>query len=129
MVPELMFQLTGRNFRSIEAQLPDYKRFTVQGEVYPAVLKAQGVVTKGILYFNVSEPDLKKLDQFEGEIYFPEKVEVFDIEGKKEHAIVYCLKDDFKHLKSSIDWDFDYFLRHHLKNFLWKVVTLSLTEY
>ena len=69
MIPEVMYAVTTREFRFKNAILRGYARFTVKGESYPGIIPVTDAVTEGIIYFDVDESSLARLDAFEGDLY------------------------------------------------------------
>jgi gamma-glutamylcyclotransferase (GGCT)/AIG2-like uncharacterized protein YtfP len=58
------------------ADLHDFRRRRVAGEVYPAIVRWPGDVVHGVLYRGVDDAQAHRLDGFEGELYLREPVEV-----------------------------------------------------
>ncbi|MGD8894123.1 MAG: gamma-glutamylcyclotransferase [Desulfobacterales bacterium] len=69
MIPSLMYAVTARHFGSQKAILRNYARFTVKGESYSGIIPVTDAITEGIIYFNVDELSLRRLDTFEGDLY------------------------------------------------------------
>jgi gamma-glutamylcyclotransferase (GGCT)/AIG2-like uncharacterized protein YtfP len=49
--------------------LPDFQRYCIQDESYPAVVPQPGASVEGLVYLGVSQADQIALNQFEGEEY------------------------------------------------------------
>ena len=118
MIPEVMAAVTTRKFRSIDAILKGYARFTVQGESYPGIIPAADAVTIGIIYVGVDGWSLERLDAFEGDLYQRTPVRV---ETEKEdilNAETYVIKPRYRSCLSSKEWNAKEFVRKHLASFL-----------
>ena len=118
MIPEVMVAVTTRRFRSIDAILKGYARFTVKGESYPGITPEPGAITEGIIYFDVDELSLERLDAFEGDLYQRTPIRV---ETEKEdilNAETYVIKPRYRSCLSSKEWNAKEFARKHLASFL-----------
>jgi gamma-glutamylcyclotransferase (GGCT)/AIG2-like uncharacterized protein YtfP len=118
MIPEVMVAVTTRKFRSIDAILKGYARFKVKDESYPGIIPASDAVTQGILYFDVDELSLERLDEFEGDLYQRTSVRV---ETKKEETLsaeTYVIKPELRSCLSLQEWTLKEFAQKHLAAFL-----------
>ncbi|MBW2602750.1 MAG: gamma-glutamylcyclotransferase [Deltaproteobacteria bacterium] len=52
MLPRVMYAVTARKLRFVDAMLRGYARFTVKGESYPGIIPVTEAVTEGIIYFH-----------------------------------------------------------------------------
>ena len=118
MIPEVMVAVTTRKFRFQNAILRDYARFTVKGESYPGIVKITEAVTEGIIYFDVDEVSLERLDDFEGDLYQRTPVRVATEGQEMFNAETYVIKPKFKGYLSSEKWSPKEFVRKDLKAFL-----------
>jgi len=118
MIPEVMYAVTTREFRFKNAILRGYARFTVKGESYPGIIPATDAVTEGILYFDVDELSLERLDAFEGVLYQRTPILV-EMEGEEIfNALAYVIKPKFRNYLSSSEWNVKEFAQKHLEAFL-----------
>ena len=118
MIPEVMVAVTTRKFRSIDAILKGYVRFTVKGESYPGMVPATGAATEGIIYFDVDEWSLERLDAFEGDLYQRIQIQAETKEKEILKADTYVIKPKFRSNLSSLEWNIKEFAQKHLKTFL-----------
>jgi gamma-glutamylcyclotransferase (GGCT)/AIG2-like uncharacterized protein YtfP len=118
MIPEVMVAVTTRRFRSIDAILKGYARFTVKGESYPGITPEPGAITEGIIYFDVDKWSLERLDAFEGNLY--QRIQIMAETKEKEilSADAYVIKPKFRSYLSSQEWNMKEFAQKHLKTFL-----------
>ncbi len=92
------------------ARVFGYRRRRIHGEVYPAAIPgmcADGV--DGIVYLNVSEEDLRRLDEFEGLCYRRQVTECQLPEGNTVRASFYVFRDEYSYLIADEDWDAEWF--------------------
>lgn len=69
MLPEMMHQLLGKEIKSIPGTLNGYVCYEVKHQIYPAIVALDGSKVSGIVYENLRNGDLTKLDEYEGEMY------------------------------------------------------------
>ncbi|KAK9478558.1 hypothetical protein V1514DRAFT_330999 [Lipomyces japonicus] len=92
------------------ATLHGYSRSKINNVAYPAVIKDSKSSVKGMLVTGISDAELAKLDEFEGDEYERRAVEVITDEGKKRlHTNCYIWIDDIDRLTGT-DWNFDEFM-------------------
>ena len=118
MIPEIMYAVTTRRFRFKNAILRGYARFTVKGESYPGIIPVADAVTKGIVYFDVDELSLERLDVFEGDLYQRTSILAEMERGEILNAEAYVVKPEFRNHLSSSEWNIKEFAQKHLEAFL-----------
>jgi gamma-glutamylcyclotransferase (GGCT)/AIG2-like uncharacterized protein YtfP len=118
LIPSVMYAVTAREFRSKKAILRGYVRFTVKGESYPGIIPATDAVTEGIIYIDVDESSLERLDAFEGDMYQRTPILAEMKGGEICNAQAYVIKPQFSGYLSSKEWDAKEFVQKHLKAFL-----------
>lgn len=118
MIPEVMYAVTTREFRFDNAILRGYARFTVKGESYPGIFPVKDAVTEGIIYFNVDELSLARLDAFEGDLYQRKPARVETKEREIRDAETYVIKPEYRGCLSSKEWNVKEFNQKHLGAFL-----------
>lgn len=65
MYPEVMYRIVeGQDYKTEPALLKGYSRLQVRGAVYPGLTKDESKSVQGVLYFNISEKDVKTLHHF-----------------------------------------------------------------
>ena len=118
MIPEVMYAVTTRKFRFDNAILRDYARFTVKGESYPGIIPVTDAVTEGIIYFDVDELSLTRLNAFEGDLYQLTPILAEIKGGDIFNAQAYVVKPKFRNHLSSLEWNVTEFAQKHLEAFL-----------
>jgi len=118
MIPAVMYAATARHFRFKKAMLRGYARFTVKGESYPGIIPLADAITEGIMYLNVDELSLKRLDAFEGELYQRTLIRVETKGAEILNAETYVIKPEYRDFLSSKAWDVKKFIRKDLPAFL-----------
>ena len=118
MFPEVWERVTGLSGEGQPASLGDHAARRIRGQTYPALVKAVGESTEGVLYADVTPEAVARLDAFEGHFYERVMVGVSLGAGAKTSAWVYraALPDDPDILAER--WDPERFQREHLGRFL-----------
>ncbi len=117
-IPSVMVAVTGQKFRAEGACLRDYVRFKVKGESYPGIIDQKGALTSGIVHLGVDALSLKRLDEFEGNVYERVSVRVESDQGGSLTAEAYVIKREHRNLLSSEPWDLEAFEKNHLREFM-----------
>ena len=107
-----------RQYQKQSALLPGYMRLAVKGKSYPGLIKSVNSSVQGMIYFNVTARDIKRLDKFEGRYYRKVPVTVVCEGNHKYHARAYLFARSKINLLSRKPWDPEYFRAHHLRNFI-----------
>ncbi len=113
-----MYAVTARHFRSQKVILKGYARFVVKGESYPGIIPVIDAISAGIIYFNVDEPSLARLDIFEGDLYQRTPIQAETQGGKILNAETYIIKPEHRNYLSSKKWDVEEFVQNSLEAFL-----------
>ncbi|KAJ8103957.1 hypothetical protein POJ06DRAFT_9967 [Lipomyces tetrasporus] len=103
------------------AVLENYVRSGLIDESYPALVpSSDSCSVTGIVVRNVSQQQVDRLDEFEGDEYERRTVVVHDLEnGEDIEAQCYIWVDDLKRL-TGVDWDFEEFLQNRFKDWIEK---------
>jgi len=118
MIHEVMYAVATREFRFKNAILRGYARFTVKGESYPGIIPVTDEVTEGVIYFDVDELSLARLDAFEGNLYQRKPIRVETKEREIRDAETYVIKPEYRGCLSSKEWNVKEFNQKHLEAFL-----------
>ena len=102
---ELMHRLLGRLPPSCPALLHGYARYAVKNEDFPGLVPETEASTNGLLYENLSDKELARLDQYESEMYDRPCLEVHLASGETCEAHVYVVSPDYRHLLDDSSWD------------------------
>ncbi|MBF8269499.1 MAG: uncharacterized protein HW386_1208 [Gammaproteobacteria bacterium] len=118
MVPEVMAAVTGKTFRHEPATLSGYVRYRIKSQVFPAIITSGQDAVDGILYYDLNEHRLQRLDEFESEVYERREVHVHLADGDTVTADVYIVAPRHQHLLSSEPWDLGQFKEQYLQSYL-----------
>jgi gamma-glutamylcyclotransferase (GGCT)/AIG2-like uncharacterized protein YtfP len=118
MFPSVMTAVTGREFSSRNARVKNHARFKVTGESYPGLTPLEGAVTEGVLYLDVDAFSVKRLDDFEEELYERAGISADALDGESLMAQTYLIKPQYRDRLSSEPWDPEHFEKADLIDFM-----------
>ena len=103
--------------QKIEAEIVGYQRLKVKNADYPGLVKGEGIV-QGLVWLNVSQDNIEKLDLFEGQFY--QRVEGIATDMNNNQIVVdfYLIKDSYLSILEDFEWDQEEFQLNGLENFL-----------
>ncbi len=91
------------------ALLRDYSRRAVTNQPFPALIHASGEEISGVLYRDVSDQAVRRLDRFEGQMYARQPVLVALASGEKVACETYVVEPEYLALVADGPWDFEHF--------------------
>lgn len=102
----IWLEVTGGENTCATAFITNIARKKLINKPYPGGIKTIGLQPlKGTLYFDLTVQQIKRLDDFEGELYLREQHEVTLENGTKEYAHIYLIKNIYRSLVSDEDWE------------------------
>jgi len=116
MFEQVWDKLVQGHYLSQKATLNGYARRSVKEEKYPVIFQANESV-EGVVYYDISDEDMKILDMFEGEYYARNEVELL-VKNEPIHARVYVLKEKYFDIIDPNPWSEALFATEGLKSFL-----------
>ena len=118
MFAPIMRAVCGTAPPSGPAQLADYARYGVIGEIYPALVALAGAHVDGIVYDGIAATTWRALDAFEGELYTRQAVMVTIAANTTVTAWTYVLAPTQHALLSDTLWRPAEFASRHLARYL-----------
>ena len=118
MFAEVFEAVSGVSIKSELCVLPGYQRLKLTGQVYPGLQEKKRTSVQGFLYKGMSQSQLHRLDQYEGDEYLRELVVVRNEHHRYYTAWVYVLQPKYNSLLSNESWDAVEFERLYLSEFL-----------
>lgn len=109
LIPDIMREVTGRQYAGTPATLRDYRRYRLRNRSYPGLLYEPGAGVEGML-FEVGPVALAALDRYEDPCYERHTLTVEAGAGTRQ-AYVYVIPDSRRHLIEPKDWDLDFWRR------------------
>ena len=92
------------DYASDSAILNGYARKKVKRKNYPGLVERDGSKVEGMLYYDISEEDFRKLDAYEGEEYARTKVSVQLSSGKSIESFTYLFKKEYFGKLTKSEW-------------------------
>ena len=117
MCADIMAEISGSHLSHVSGTLRGYRRICVKGQHYPALIPYAKGRVEGVVYLNVTSSALARLDQFEGEMYSREIVQVERSDGPCIAAETYVARAEFMNNLIAVDWSFTDFLHNHKESF------------
>jgi gamma-glutamylcyclotransferase (GGCT)/AIG2-like uncharacterized protein YtfP len=117
MCEDIMREISGLRLYHEPGILSGYSRWTVEGEVYPALVPDEKGRVEGRVYRDIPESAWARLDRFEGEMYERQLVQIELKSGMALLAGTYVARPMFLDQLDKSDWDFSSFLRNGKASF------------
>jgi hypothetical protein len=118
MFAEIFQAVTGVSIKSETCVLPGYECLKLAGQVYPGIQEKRRCSVQGFLYKGLSQPQLHRLDQYEGDEYVRELVLVRNEHHRYYSTWVYVLQPKYHKLLVNNRWDPAEFERLYLSEYL-----------
>ena len=119
MFDQVWSEVVEGSYERFESILRGYDRKSVRNEIYPVIIPASPYSeVRGIVYLDVTADDLARLDRFEGEYYFRQKLEVTTQDMITLPAETYVLKEEYYSILSLQEWDPVHFSSTGIHSFL-----------
>ena len=110
MCEDIMTSVAGSAHSIGLATLEHFRRLEIVNEHYPGMVRSPRHVVEGMVYGNISDAALHKLDLFEGDMYERIQVNVRLRDGTIINVFTYIISPEYRHCLKPVDWDFDEFL-------------------
>lgn len=118
MFERIWKQVVSGTYECHPGTVSGFVRLALIHEHYPAMLPGPiNARVDGMLYLNLDNEDLRRLDEFEGSIYERFAVQVMT-DNNIFSAEAYVLKDSYRHMVSDENWDPEKFENDGINKFL-----------
>lgn len=118
MFTEVFEAVAGVSIEKEACVLPGYARFKLSGQVCPGITEKRHASVSGVLYRGLSQSQLHRLDQYEGDEYLRELVMVRNEHHRYYSTWVYVLQPKYTNLLSQEGWDAAEFESLYLNDYL-----------
>lgn len=115
MFRELIQAITGKTFVGQAGLLHGYAQFMIKDEAQSAMIPFPDRAVDGVVYLDVDEESLARIDAFQGSRFEREEVTVEGESGSWFEASAYCLKLRRRKVLSINSWDEDDYREKALK--------------
>ena len=100
MFSEVWTRVVEGDYRSRCARLDGHARFEVRDQTYPGMVARQNSQVEGVLYLDVNDADLARLDHFESDDYVRATLEVACDDGIVRASETYLYRSTDRLLKT-----------------------------
>ncbi|MCB1193691.1 MAG: gamma-glutamylcyclotransferase [Leptospiraceae bacterium] len=118
MNPKVWENVVRNRYKYEKAFLKGFSRKYLKGEEYPGIITDKNSIIEGLLYYELTHKDEKKLDLFEGEYYQRCNAEVLTMDDRVVSCYVYFLKPEHLNLLSDTNWTYNQFVKKGLETFM-----------
>lgn len=120
MYPEVWRAVAGSDFPSVQGTAAGYAIYRVQGAQFPGIVAAAaGEAVRGVVYLDVDEAALNRLDRFEDDFYNRRSLKIDCDDGQRRSAEAYVVPPGNRRVLSDERWNRDEFVaRGHLAEFI-----------
>lgn len=112
MCEDIMYEVSGCRLSHEPATLNGYRRQSVIGESYPAIMPDRDASVDGLIYRDLPASAWDRLDRFEGEMYERQHVVVALTHRTPLPAETYVIHPVYLKRLDPSDWDFDDFIKN-----------------
>ncbi len=106
---------------SVVASADGYARVSLKDRNYPGITINKDSMIDGVLYANLDQDALKRLDFYEGDEFVREVIKV-ELNNKKiTEAYTYFISPKFQHILTNLPWNFKEYKDKHLSSDLKKI--------
>ena len=110
--------VAGQAFRFQEAKLRGYREFRVNSdEEQAAILPFPDTETEGMVYFDLDDAALKRVDEFQGALYHRVEVNVEGLGGDWIEAEAYVIQFRKTKVLTAEPWDEEAFREKHIMKY------------
>jgi gamma-glutamylcyclotransferase (GGCT)/AIG2-like uncharacterized protein YtfP len=121
MFNEVWSSLVRTDCCSSPATLHGYKRSAMLNESYPGIFQGRtDDSVQGVVYFDLTESDLQLLDDFEGEYYSRDTLQLSLPDKSGCEAEAYVIRECYQSLLTDMPWSPEDFSKNQLHSFIKK---------
>jgi gamma-glutamylcyclotransferase (GGCT)/AIG2-like uncharacterized protein YtfP len=111
MFPEVWQAVVGRKFETVEGTAAGFANYRVVNAVFPGIVKAgDRDVVRGVVYLEVDDESLTRLDLFEDDFYERQALWVDCTDGQRRAADSYVVPPQNRHVLTNEPWQRDDFV-------------------
>jgi len=104
MDPAVWSRVAREPAKSQRGVLTDYEARRLRGVTFPGLVEAAGARVPGLLYFDVSDAAMERLDEYEDDFYIRIEVTVEAEDGTRVPAQVYLMHPDHREVVLDDIW-------------------------
>ena len=104
MFPEVWKIVVGRDFQTVEGTAADYAVFRVRDAAFPGIINASGCEVRGLVYLDVDDKSIARLDQFEDAFYERQSLSIDCEDGARRDADAYVIPAKHRSILTAEPW-------------------------
>jgi gamma-glutamylcyclotransferase (GGCT)/AIG2-like uncharacterized protein YtfP len=105
MFPEVWQAVVGRQFEAVEGTAAGFANYRVVDAVFPGIVKAgDRDLVHGVVYLDVDDASLTRLDLFEDDFYERQSLWVECADGQRRAAEAYIVPPQNRHVLTDEPW-------------------------
>jgi gamma-glutamylcyclotransferase (GGCT)/AIG2-like uncharacterized protein YtfP len=110
MCRDIFCKVAGCQAEFTQATLNNFFRSKIRSREYPGIVPRPETSVPGVLYYNLSNQALQRLDVFEGELYLREDVQVMTKNRGLVSAMTYVINPQHRDILTDKAWSYKEFL-------------------
>jgi gamma-glutamylcyclotransferase (GGCT)/AIG2-like uncharacterized protein YtfP len=120
MFPEVWRAVAGRDFASVAGTAAGCAIYRVAGAQFPGIVAAgDGDSVRGVVYLDVDETALARLDRFEDDFYERRELQIVCDDGRRRTAGAYVVPERNRAVLTDEVWNREEFVAQgHLRQFI-----------
>lgn len=119
MFPQVWQSVVGRSFATVAGHAPGHAVFRVHDAVYPGIVATDDGHAMGLVYLDVDENAIARLDRFENDFYVRQAIRVECVDGHQRLAECYVVPAERREVLSDEPWTgADFLARGDLERFV-----------
>src|SRR5262249_49618609 len=110
MFPEVWRSVVGKAFEMVAGTAKGFAVFRVRDAVFPGIIGAANGRVRGIVYLDVDDVSLARLDRFEDNFYDRQSLSIDCDDGQRRDAEAYVVPFANRNVLTSEPWDGESFI-------------------
>jgi gamma-glutamylcyclotransferase (GGCT)/AIG2-like uncharacterized protein YtfP len=110
MFPEVWQAVAGRAFDSVVGRLDGFAVCRVAGAVFPGIIAAEASSVPGVVYLDVDEAAVERLDRFEDDFYDRQTLSIDCVDGNQRTADAYVVPAERRQVLTNEPWTRESFI-------------------
>jgi gamma-glutamylcyclotransferase (GGCT)/AIG2-like uncharacterized protein YtfP len=105
MFPEVWQAVVGKSFAAVNGKARGYAVYRVKDAVFPGIIAERDKTVSGVVYLDVDDESVARLDRFEDDFYGRQAVWIDCDDGEKRTAEAYIVPPFNQGVLTSELWD------------------------
>lgn len=109
MFPQVWDTVVGREFATIRGTATAYAIYRVSGATFPGIIAEAGCEVRGLVYLDVDEESVARLDRFEDTFYDRLTLSIDCEDGERRDADAYVIPEKNRSILTAEQWTAEHF--------------------